>query len=102
MANLCLGYVYSYDRCEGRYWRDQMTPETEEEEKQEQDPNIGYWNFYGAVPESEEELTAGPMGARGWLRFAAAVILIGCLVAGLAGNGWSWTFNWSSSSSIWI
>ena len=77
-------------------------PETEEEEKQEQDPNIGYWNFYGAVPESEEELTAGPMGARGWLRFAAAVILIGCLVAGLAGNGWSWTFNWSSAKLIWI
>lgn len=23
-ANLCLGYVYSYDRCEGRYWRDPM------------------------------------------------------------------------------
>ena len=21
VANLCLGYVYSYDRCEGRYWR---------------------------------------------------------------------------------
>ena len=24
VANLCLGYVYSYDRCEGRYWRDPM------------------------------------------------------------------------------
>ena len=23
-AYLCLGYVYSYDRCEGRYWRDPM------------------------------------------------------------------------------
>ena len=22
VANLCLGYVYSYDRCEGGYWRD--------------------------------------------------------------------------------
>jgi len=78
-----------------------LEPE-EEEEKQEQDPNIGYWNFYGAAPEPEEELTAGPMGARGWLRFAAVVVLIGSLVAGLAGNGWSWTFNWTSARLIWL
>ena len=32
-ANLCLGYVYSYDRCEGSYWRDPMTLETEEDYK---------------------------------------------------------------------
>ena len=25
VANLCLGYVYSYDRCEGKYWVDPMT-----------------------------------------------------------------------------
>lgn len=31
VANLCLGYVYSYDRCEGRYWVDPMTLETEED-----------------------------------------------------------------------
>lgn len=31
VASLCLGYVYSYDRCEGRYWRDPMTLETEED-----------------------------------------------------------------------
>jgi TPR repeat protein len=31
IANLCLGYVYSYDRCEGRYWVDPMTLETEED-----------------------------------------------------------------------
>ena len=31
VANLCLGYVYSYDRCEGRYWADPMTLETEED-----------------------------------------------------------------------
>lgn len=30
IANLCLGYVYSYDRCEGKYWRDPMTLETDE------------------------------------------------------------------------
>ena len=24
VANLCLGYVYSYDRCEGKYWVDPM------------------------------------------------------------------------------
>ena len=33
VANLCLGYVYSYDRCEGRYWRDPMTSETEEDHR---------------------------------------------------------------------
>ena len=31
VANLCLGYVYSYDRCEGRYWRDPMTLKTDED-----------------------------------------------------------------------
>ena len=31
VANLCLGYVYSYDRCEGRYWVDPMTLETAED-----------------------------------------------------------------------
>lgn len=31
IASLNLGYVYSYDRCEGRYWRDPMTIETEED-----------------------------------------------------------------------
>ena len=31
MASMCLGYVYSYDRCEGRYWRNPMTLETEED-----------------------------------------------------------------------
>lgn len=31
VASLCLGYVYSCDRCEGRYWRDPMTLETEED-----------------------------------------------------------------------
>lgn len=31
LANMCLGYVYSYDRCEGRYWVDPMTLETEED-----------------------------------------------------------------------
>lgn len=30
LASMCLGYVYSYDRCEGRYWADPMTPETAE------------------------------------------------------------------------
>lgn len=29
-ANLCLGYVYSYDRCEGRYWVDYAVCETPE------------------------------------------------------------------------
>ena len=33
VANLCLGYVYSYDRCEGRYWRDPMTLNTAEDYK---------------------------------------------------------------------
>ena len=28
VANLCLGYVYSYDRCEGRYWVDSMVLST--------------------------------------------------------------------------
>lgn len=31
VANLCLGYVYSYDRCEGRYWRCPMTLEAAED-----------------------------------------------------------------------
>lgn len=30
VASLCLGYVYSYDRCEGDYWVDPMTLETED------------------------------------------------------------------------
>ncbi len=30
VANLCLGYVYSYDRCEGNYWVDAKELETEE------------------------------------------------------------------------
>ena len=30
-ASLCLGYVYSYDRCEGRYWVDPMTLDTAED-----------------------------------------------------------------------
>jgi TPR repeat protein len=30
VAYLCLGYVYSYDRCEGRYWRGPMTPNAAE------------------------------------------------------------------------
>lgn len=30
-ASMCLGYVYSYDRCEGYYWRDPMTLETTED-----------------------------------------------------------------------
>ena len=33
VANLCLGYVYSYDRCEGRYWVDPMTLNTNEDYK---------------------------------------------------------------------
>ncbi|MBQ9058353.1 MAG: sel1 repeat family protein [Atopobiaceae bacterium] len=33
VANLCLGYVYSYDRCSGRYWVNPMTHETEEDYK---------------------------------------------------------------------
>ena len=31
VASLCLGYVYSYDRCEGRYWHDPMTLVTDED-----------------------------------------------------------------------
>lgn len=31
VASLCLGYVYSYDRCEGQYWCDPMTLNTEED-----------------------------------------------------------------------
>lgn len=31
VANLCLGYVYSYDRCEGRYWRDPVMLKTDED-----------------------------------------------------------------------
>lgn len=30
VANLCLGYVYSYDRCEGNYWVDSGSLETGE------------------------------------------------------------------------
>ena len=30
VASLCLGYVYSYDRCEGDYWVDPMALETED------------------------------------------------------------------------
>ena len=31
IANLCLGYVYSYNRCEGKYWLDSTGLETEED-----------------------------------------------------------------------
>lgn len=31
VANLCLGYVYSYDRCEGNYWVDPLTLDTAED-----------------------------------------------------------------------
>lgn len=34
VANLCLGYVYSYDRCEGRYWRNPIASETEQDYEQ--------------------------------------------------------------------
>jgi len=74
--------------------------EDAEEERTEQDPNIGYWNFYGAVPD-EEDLTAGPMGTRGWLRFAAVVVFIASAVLGLALNGWSWGFRWARAGIIW-
>lgn len=33
-ANLCLGYVYSYDRCEGKYWRDPIMPALNEMHEQ--------------------------------------------------------------------
>lgn len=29
VANMCLGYVYSYDRCEGKYWRSSMAVEAD-------------------------------------------------------------------------
>lgn len=35
VANLCLGYVYSYDRCEGQYWVDPLDFKTQQE----------YWNY---------------------------------------------------------
>ena len=31
VASLCLGYIYSYDRCEGRYWVDPSSLETAED-----------------------------------------------------------------------
>ena len=34
VADLNLGYVYSYDRCEGRYWEKRMNWETEEDLRQ--------------------------------------------------------------------
>ena len=34
VANLCLGYVYSYDRCEGRYWVDATVEEAGEDRMQ--------------------------------------------------------------------
>lgn len=30
VANMCLGYVYSYDRCEGRYWVDPMAEDADQ------------------------------------------------------------------------
>ncbi len=32
VANLCLGYVYSYDRCEGRYWADPATSDAKDDQ----------------------------------------------------------------------
>ena len=59
----------------------------------EQDPNIGYWNFYGAAPDPEPEAHPG-LGKRGWLRFAAVVALFAGLIAGMAASGFNWGFHW--------
>ena len=74
-------------------------PSGGEEAPEQNNPNIGYWNFYGAVPD-DEDLSAGPMGARGWLRFIAAAILVLSAVAALGFNGWSWTFRWGRAGLI--
>lgn len=34
VASMCLGYVYSYDRCEGDYWCDPKTLKSDEDYKQ--------------------------------------------------------------------
>ena len=44
-------------------------PGTEEKEEH------GYWDFYGAAPDIEDQ-KAGPIGARGWLRFIAICVIM--------------------------
>lgn len=66
----------------------------------DEDPTIGYWNFYGMIPD-DEELTAGPMGARGWLRVAAVAVFFLGIVLGLGLNGWKWGFRWQRAWPVW-
>ena len=66
------------------------------EEKQEH----GYWDFYGAAPNIEDQ-KAGPIGARGWLRFIAICVFVASCALGMALNGWSWGFRWTRAAIIW-
>ena len=59
----------------------------------EQDPNVGYWNFYGALPEPEPEAHPG-LGKKGVLRFISVAALFAGLVAGMAASGFNWGFHW--------
>ena len=60
----------------------------------EQNPDVGYWNFYGAIPPSEEPEAHPGLGKRGTLRFISVAVLIAGLVAGMAASGFNWGFHW--------
>lgn len=77
-------------------------PDGEDHGKDEtaSEPEHGYWDFYGAVPPGEEP-KAGPIGARGWLRFIAIGVFVAASALGMALNGWSWGFRWTRAAIMW-
>ena len=77
-------------------------PGTEEEGGKEEtrEQEHGYWDFYGAASNIEDQKVE-PMGARGWLRFIALCVFVGACALGMALNGWSWVFRWTRAAIIW-
>lgn len=67
----------------------------------EQDPNVGYWNFYGVFPDAEPDEENKGLGPRGVLRFAALVVLIAGLIMGFAFSSWGWGFHWDQAWPFW-
>lgn len=70
-----------------------------EEDKPAGDSEHGYWDFYGMA--DHEDVPETGIGARGWLRFAAAVVFVAAIIVGFSSNGWSWSFRWERAALIW-